>query len=60
MELQYHVTGVVADGGVGVGRSIIQEPNGCVMVFLRRFRLLGSNGTDGNEYSRVDGDSVVE
>ena len=37
MEVQYHVTGVVADGGVGVGRSIFQEPNGCVMVFCIDF-----------------------
>ena len=34
MEVKDHVTGAVLDGGVGVGRSIKQEPNGCVTVFL--------------------------
>ena len=37
VEVQDHVTGSVADGGVGVGRSIIQEPNGCIMGFLHSF-----------------------
>ena len=37
VEVQDHVTGAVADGGVGVGRSIIQEPNGCVTGFLHSF-----------------------
>ena len=30
VEVQDHVTGAVADGGVGVGRRIIEEPNGGV------------------------------
>ena len=54
VELQYHVTGAVADGGVGVGRSIFEEPNGGVAVFLRCFRLFG------NKHSRVNGDSIVK
>ena len=60
VEVQDHVTGTVLDGGVRVVRSIIEEPNGCVMGCLRCFRLLGSNGTNGKTYSRVDSDSVVE
>ena len=35
VEVQDHVTGAVADGGVGVGRSIIEEANGGVTGFLR-------------------------
>ena len=27
VEVQDHVTGVISDGGVWVGRSIIEEPN---------------------------------
>ena len=30
MEVQDHVTGVMSDGGVWVGRRIIEEPNDCV------------------------------
>ena len=30
VEVQDHVTGAISDGGVWVGRSIIEEPNGCV------------------------------
>ena len=60
VEVQDHITGTVADGGVGVGHSIIQEPNGCVTVFLCSFQLLGRNGANGNEHCMVDGDSVVE
>ena len=60
MEVQEHVTGDVVDGGVGVVRSIIQDPNGCVTIFLRCFRLLGRNGADSKEHGRVDGNSVVE
>ena len=60
VEVQDHVTGAVADGGVGVGRIIIKDPNGCVMVFLHCFQLLGRNGVDGNKHGGVDGDSVVE
>ena len=35
VEVQYHVTGDILDGGVWVGRSIIEEPNGCVTGCLR-------------------------
>ena len=31
VEVQDHVTGALSDGGVRVGRSIIEEPNGCFM-----------------------------
>ena len=37
VEVQDHVTGTILDGGVWVGRSIIEEPNGCVTSFLRCF-----------------------
>ena len=37
VEVQDHVTGAISDGGVWVGRSIIEEPNGCVTGFLRCF-----------------------
>ena len=37
VEVQDHVTGAVADGVVGVGRSIIEEPNGGVTVFCVAF-----------------------
>ena len=60
MEVQGHVTDSVADGGVGVGRSIIEESNSCVTGFLRCFRFMGSNGADGNEHGGADGNSVVE
>ena len=30
VEVQDHVTGTISDGGVWVGHSIIEEPNGCV------------------------------
>ena len=30
VKVQDHVTGVISDGGVGVGRRLIEEPNGCV------------------------------
>ena len=31
VEVQDHVTGAISDGGVWVGRSIIEDPNGCVV-----------------------------
>ena len=34
VEVQDHVTGVISDGGVWVGRRIIEEPNVCVTGFL--------------------------
>ena len=37
VEVQDLVTGAVADGGGGVGCRIIQEPNGCVTVFMHSF-----------------------
>ena len=40
VEVQDHITGDVAYGGVGVGRSIIEEPNGCITGFLRCFRFM--------------------
>ena len=33
VEVQDNVTGSVAYGGVGMGRRIIKDPNGCVTVF---------------------------
>ena len=59
VEVQYHVTGVILDGGVWVGRRIIEETNGCVTVCLCCFLLLGSNGVDGNEHGRFDSDGIV-
>ena len=59
VEVQDHVTGAILDGGVWVGRSIIEEPNGCVTVCLRCFQLLGSDGADGNKHGRVDSNSIV-
>ena len=59
MEVHDHVTGDISDGGVWVRRSIIEEPNGCVTGCLLCFRLLGSDGADGNEHGRVDSDIVV-
>ena len=37
MEVQDHVTGVISDGGVWVGRRVIEEPNGCVTGCLSCF-----------------------
>ena len=37
VEVQDHVTGVISDGGVWVGRRIIEKPNGCVTSCLRCF-----------------------
>ena len=37
VEVQDHVTGAISDGGVWLGRSIIEEPNGCVTGCLRCF-----------------------
>ena len=34
VEVQDHFTGAISDGGVWVGRSIIEEPNGCVTGFF--------------------------
>ena len=59
MEVKDHVTGAISDGGVWVGRSIIEEPNGYVTVCFRCFLLLGSDGADGNENGRVDINVVV-
>ena len=35
VEVQDHVPGAISDGGVRVGRSIIEYPNGCVTGCLR-------------------------
>ena len=37
VEVQDHVTGAVLDGGVRLGRSIIEEPKSWVTGFLRWF-----------------------
>ena len=37
VEVQDHVTGAILDGGVRVGRSIIEYPNGCVTGCLSCF-----------------------
>ena len=37
VEVQDHVTVIISDGGVWVGRSIIEDPNGCVTGCLRCF-----------------------
>ena len=37
LEVQDHITGAISDGGVGVGRSIIEEPDSCVTYCLRCF-----------------------
>ena len=60
LEVQDHVTGAVSDGGVRVGRSIIEDTNGCVMGCLHCLRLLGRDGANGNEHGWVNRDSVVE
>ena len=48
MEVQDHESGVISDGGVWVGRRIIEEPNGCVTGFLSCFWLLVCDGAFGN------------
>ena len=58
--MQDHDTGVISDGGVWVGRRIIEDPNGCVTGCLCCFGLLGRNGVDSNKHGRVDSDGVVE
>ena len=40
-EVQYHVTGDVADGGVGVGHRIIEEPYGGVTVLFLLLLIVG-------------------
>ena len=37
LEVQDHITGVILDGGVWVGRRIIEEPNFCVTGCLSCF-----------------------
>ena len=37
VEVQDHVTDAISDGGVWVGRSIIEEPKGCITVFCVAF-----------------------
>ena len=59
VEVQYHVTGVISDGGVWVGRRIIEEPNGCVTGCLCCFLCLGRDGSNGNEHGRVDRNDLV-
>ena len=41
VEVQVHVTGAVADGGVGVGRCITEDPSGCVMFFFASLSIYG-------------------
>ena len=37
VEVKDHVTGAISNGGVWVGRRIIEEPNGCVTGCFRCF-----------------------
>ena len=37
VEVQDHVTGAISDGGVWMGHSITEEPNGCVTGCLHCF-----------------------
>ena len=37
VEVQDHVTGAISDGGVWVGRHIVEEPSGCVTGYLLCF-----------------------
>ena len=37
VEVEDHVTGAISDGGIWVGRRIIEETNGCVTGCLRCF-----------------------
>ena len=60
MEVKEHITGVISDGGVWVGRHIIEEPNGCVTGCLCCFGFLGRDGADGNEHGRVNSNGVGE
>ena len=60
MEVQDHVIGIISDGGVWVGRRIIEEPNGCVTGCLCCFGFLGRDGADGNGHDRVNRDGVLE
>ena len=59
VEVQDHVTRAISDGVVWVGRSIIEETNGCFTGCLRCFCLMGSVGADGNKHGRVNSDGVV-
>ena len=59
MDEEHHSTGMVADGGIGVGSKIIQKVVHIGSSVGGGNRLFGSNVTETDKYGVVDGYAIV-
>jgi len=60
MQVEYHVAGNIADGGIGVGVGIVEEPDSGIIGAFGGIGLVGGNGSEGDQHGWIDGDGIVE
>ena len=60
VNLYNHVAGGVSNGGTRVGIGVVEEPQGCLVGLFGGLRLLGREGTKGDENGRINGDGIIE
>ena len=53
MDVQDHVSGIIADGGIRIGRGVVEEPNELIVGLLGGSILLRVNGADCNKHGEI-------
>ena len=60
MDVEYHATGSVVNGGIGVGCSIVEQADNGLCSVVGDLGLCSGDGAKGNQHGGVDGNAVVQ
>ena len=60
MDMQDHVSGIIADGRIRIRQGVVEEPNDLVVGLLSGSSLLRGNGIKCNEHGGIDGNGIVQ
>ena len=59
MQVKDHVAGNVTNGGSGVGCSVVEEPDGCIVGTFSGMSLVSGDGAECDEHGGINGDGIV-
>ena len=60
MDMQDHVSGIIADGRIRIGQGVVEEPNDLVVVLLRGSSFLCGNGSECNDHGGIHGNGILQ
>ena len=59
MDIQYHFAVRIADGCIGIGRGVGEDPNYLVLGLLGGSSVLRNNGAGCNKHGGIHGNGIV-